>query len=320
MDRKWISALSSAVLGLACATHAAAQGAYPTKPVRVLVGLAAGGGNDLVARILTPKLTEAFGQPFIVENRLGAGGNVAADVVAKSAPDGYMLLFSPNGPMVIAPTMFRKLPYSPTRDYAPVALAVTFPLIVSVHAALPIHSVKELLTYLKANPGKVNCGGSGAPFELAANLFASKTQTTCTFIQYKASTETSQAVMTGDLHYALIDPGPLLPALQGGKVRGIAVTTPERLSAFPDIPSVVEAGFPDLDIRFWMGLLAPTGTPAPIVKRLESEVLRIIKLPDVAAQLQNRQVEPVGMGSEEFGKFIASEITRWDGVNIPTAD
>jgi tripartite-type tricarboxylate transporter receptor subunit TctC len=112
--------------------------------------------------------------------------------------------------------------------------------------------------------------------------------------------------------------------LQGGKVRGIAVTTPERLSAFPDIPSVVEAGFPDLDIRFWMGLLAPAGTPAPIVKRLESEVLRIIKLPDVAAQLRNRQVEPVGMGSEEFGKFIASEITRWDGVrkaaNIPTAD
>ncbi len=314
----------SLLLGLAFVVPVFAQAPYPTKPVRVLVGLAAGGGTDLIARILTPKFADALGQPFVVENRVGAGGNIAAEVVAKSAPDGYTLLFSPNGPMVIAPAIYRHLPYSPTRDFTPIALAVTFPLIVSVNANVPAHNLKELVAFLKKNAGTNNCGGSGPPFELALRLLTSKTGTECTFIQYKGNNETSQAVLPGDLHFALIDAGPVYPAIQTGKVRGIAVTTPVRDPTFPDIPTVLEQGFPDLEMRFWFGMFAPAGTPTPIVRRLESEMERILKMPDVVKQIHNRQAIPASMGGEELGKFVASEIARWDAVrrtaNIPQID
>ncbi len=314
----------SLLLALMLAGQAIAQAPYPSKPVRVLVGLAAGGGTDLIARILAPKLADALGQPFVVENRVGAGGNIAAEVVAKSAPDGHTLLFSPNGPMVIAPVIYRHLPYSPTRDFAPIAMAVTFPLIVSVNANVPAKNLNELVAFLKKNAGKNNCGGSGPPFELALRLLTSKTGTECTFIQYKGNNETSQALMTGDLHFALVDAGPVYPAIQSGKVRGIAVTTPARDPTFPDIATVLEQGFPDLEMRFWFALFAPAGTPNAIVKRLEAELEHILKLPDVVKQVRNRQASPASMGSEELGKFLASEIARWDAVrktaNIPQID
>lgn len=307
------SALLLAFSGIGLQGAAQAQN-YPTKPVRVLVGLAAGGGTDLIARIITPKLADALGQPFVIENRVGAAGTIAADAVAKSPADGYTLLFSPNGVFTINPTMFKKLAYSPTKDFTPIALAVTFPLIVSVNSNVPAKSVKELVEFLKKNAGKNNCGGSGATFELAVRLLTSKTGTDCTFIQYKGNNETAQALMTGELTVALVDTGPVFPAIQSGKVHGLAVTTPQRDATFPDMPSVVEAGFPDLEMRFWMGLFAPAGTPQPIVKRLETETMRVVKLPDVAKQLTNRQVTPNPMPSEEFGKFIAGEIQRWDAV------
>ena len=300
-----------------------AQGSYPTKPVRVLIGLAPGGGTDIIARIVIPKLSEALGQPLVIENRVGAGGNIAASFVAKSLPDGYTLMFAPNGPMVISAVMYRQLPFSPTKDFVPISLAATYPLIVSVNAALPVRTIAELLAHLKANSGKNNCGGSSG-FELATMLFTIKTGTNCTFVQYKGNNETAQAIMAGDLHFVLIDTGPIYPAIQGGKVRGVAVTTPARISTFPEIPSVVEAGYADLDMRFWAGLFAPAATPAPIVRKLESEMARILKQPEMIKQLQARQVEPGNMGSEEFAKFLAAEIERWDTVRkaagIPTVD
>jgi len=310
---KYLSVMFTAALGLATASPVFAQ-TYPAKPVRVLVGLAAGGGVDMVARIFTPRLAEALGQPFIVENRPGGGSILAIETVARAAPDGYTLLFSPNGAMVMNPTIYKKLSYSPTKDFVPVALAVTFPLIVSVHAGLPVHSVKDLVSWLKANPGKANCAGTSQTFLLAIKLLTSSTGTECTFIQYKANNQTAQALMTGEVHFALVDTGPIFPAIQTGKVRGVAVTTPARDATFPDVPTVIEAGFPELEMRFWMGLLAPAATPAAIVKRLEAEMLRIVRMPDVVKQLQARQVTPAGMGSEEFGKFIASEIARWDAT------
>src|SRR3954467_11014319 len=210
---------------------------YPTKPVRVLVGLAAGGGTDLIARIGTPKLADALGQPFIVENRVGAAGMIAAEAAAKAAPDGYTILFSPNGVFVINPTIYKKINYSPTKDFVPLSQSVTFPLIVSVNDAVPAKSVRELAAFLKKNAGKNNCGGSGGTFELAVRLLTSKTGTDCTFIQYKGNNETAQALMTGDLHFALVDTGPVFPAIQSGKVHGLAVTTPQRDATFPDMPS-----------------------------------------------------------------------------------
>lgn len=306
--KRWL--MAALIFG---ASQAFAQ-TYPAKPVRVLVGLAPGGGVDLIARIFTPRLSEALGQPFIVENRPGGGSILAAETVARAAPDGYTLLFSPNGAMVMNPTIYTKLSYSPTRDYAPVALVATFPLVVSVHAGLPVHSVKELVGWLKANAGKANCAGTSNTFLLAIKLLTTKTDTDCIFIQYKGSNQTAQALLTGEVHFALVDTGPIFAAIQGGKVRGVAVTTAARDPTFPDIPSVVEAGFPELEMRFWMGLLAPAGTPLPVVRRLEAEMFRLVKQPDVVKQLQARQVVPAGLGSEEFGRVIASEIARWDAT------
>jgi tripartite-type tricarboxylate transporter receptor subunit TctC len=322
MIGKFARPLLAALLAT-CTAETFAQ-AYPTKPVRVLVGLAAGGGTDLIARIVAPKLGDALGQPTVVENRVGAAGMIAAEAVAKSTPDGYTLLFSPNGVFVINPTIYKKINYSPTGDFIPVALSVTFPLVISVNANVPAKSVNELVEFLKRNAGKNNCGGSGGTFELVTRLLTSKTGTDCTFITYKGNNETAQALMTGDLHFALVDSGPIFPAIQSGKVRGLAVTQPMRDPTFPGTPSVVEAGFPDLDIRFWMGLFAPAGTPQPIAKRLEAEMLRIVQLPDVVKLLENRQATPAPMGTEEFGRFIAAEIQRWDAVrkaaNIPQLD
>lgn len=323
MHRKLQNQLLHAALAAVLCGTAAAQN-YPVKPVRVLVGLGAGGGTDLMARIVTPKLAEALGQPFVVENRPGAGANIATEVVAKAAPDGYTILFSPNGPMVINPTMYRTLPFSPTKDFAAIAMVSTFPLIIGVNAKVPVNSVKELIGWLKANPGKGNCGGSGPTFELAVRLLTSKTGTDCTFITYKSNGDTAQAMMTGDLHFALIDTGPVFGAMQSGRVRGLAVTTPGRDPTFPDLPSVVEAGFPDLEMRFWMGLFAPAATPAAIVRRLEAETQRLLKLPDVIKAIHAKQAAPADMNGEQLARFIASEIPRWDAVrkaaNIPQVD
>ena len=310
-------------LALGMPALASAQN-WPAKPVRVLVGLAAGGGVDLVARIFTTKLAEALGQPFIVENRLGGGSTVAIETTAKAAPDGYSLLFSPNGAMVMNPTIYRNLSYVPLRDLTPISLAVTFPLVVSINANLPVKSVSDLVAWLKANRGKANCAGTSQTFQMAISLLTSRTGTECTFIQYKGNNETAQALMTGDVHFALVDTGPIFPAIKSGKVRGIAVTTPTRDVTFTDIPTVIEAGFPELEMRFWMGLFAPAKIPSAIARRLESEMLRIVKLPDVVQQLHSRQVAPSGLGSDEFGKFIAAEISRWDAIrkaaNIPQID
>lgn len=310
-------------LSLCIPAVASAQN-WPAKPVRLLVGLAAGGGVDLVARIFSTKLADALGQPFVVENRLGGGSIVAIESTVKAAPDGYTLLFSPNGAMVMNPTIYRKLSYAPLQDLTPISLAVTFPLVVSINANLPVKSVSDLVAWLKANRGKANCAGTSQTFQMAISLLTSRTGTECTFIQYKGNNETAQALMTGDVHFALVDTGPIFPAIKGGKVRGIAVTTPTRDVTLTDIPTVIEAGFPELEMRFWMGLFAPAKTPAAITKRLETEMQRIVKLPDVVQQLHNRQVAPSGMGADEFSKFIAAEISRWDAIrkaaNIPQID
>jgi tripartite-type tricarboxylate transporter receptor subunit TctC len=311
MNRSFKPLLTALML---CVSSLAGAQTWPTKPVRVLVGLAAGGGTDLIARIFTPRLAEALGQPVIVENRPGGGSILAIELTTRAAPDGYTLLFAPVGSIVMNPTIYRNLSYAPLRDLTPISLAVTFPLIVSINANLPAKSVSELVTWLKANPGKANCGGTSQTFQMAISLLTSRTGTDCTFIQYKGNNETAQALMTGDLHFALVDTGPIFPAIKGGKVRGIAVTTPARDATFPDIPTVIEAGFPDLEMRFWMGLFAPAKTPAAITKRLETEMQRIVKTPEAIQQMHSRQVTPSGMGSEEFTKFIAAEMNRWDGI------
>ncbi len=323
MNRTSQKLILSVLLGLLSCSQTFAQADYPNKPVRVLLGIAAGGGTDLIARIVMPKLSESLGQQFVIEYRLGAGGAIAAEAAASAKPDGYTLLFSPLGAFVTYPAIYKKLRYSPTRDFVPVSMPVIYPLVLVSSSSVPASSAKEFVAFLKKNTGKNNCGGAGAGFELVTRLFNELTGTDCTFIHYKGNNEATLSLYTGDLHFSFIGTG-IQAAIKTGKVRGLAVTAKTRSPLYPDLPSATEAGIPDLQIVFWNGLFAPAGTPAPIVKRLEAQMQRIVKIPEVMKQLHDQQVEPAGMGSEELAKFIAAEIQRWDTVrkaaNIPQID
>jgi tripartite-type tricarboxylate transporter receptor subunit TctC len=287
---------------------------FPGKPIRIIVGYAAGGGNDIVLRLIAPKLAEGLGQVIIVENKPGAQSIVAAEYVAKAAPDGYTLLMGASGPIAINPATYSKLSYSPLRDFVPISMIGSFPLIMVVNAASPIRSVKELVAYAKANPDKANYGASAAPFQLASELLNLRTGARFAYIPYKGSNESINAVMSGQVTMTIADPPPATGPLMGGRVRALAVTSAARHPAWPDIPTMAEAGIPDIEIVLWSGLLAPAGTPAAIVRKLQDEVARVVRLPEIRERLAGMAIDPVGNTSEEFARIIAADIAKWTAV------
>ena len=286
---------------------------YPDKPIHVIVGFAAGGANDLVARIVSQKLSEGLGLPVIVENKTGAGGNISAEYVAKANPDGYTLLYAPASIFTVNPVMFKKMAYS-LSDFVPISTTVTSPFVVVVSASQPIQSVKELVEYLKANPQSANFSGSAGSFQLAYELFKSQTGTTGEYITYKGTNQAVTAVIAGEVLMTMADGGPLSGALKGGKVRGLAVTSRQRLASYPDIPTVAEAGFPELEMGGGGGLLAPAGTPMPIVRKLQEEVNRIVKTTVFKERMNALMVKPEGSTSEQFAAWITSDLARWRAV------
>jgi tripartite-type tricarboxylate transporter receptor subunit TctC len=303
------------LLATACCAISATQAqTYPSKPVRIIVAQAAGGGMDTLARLLAQKMTASLGQPVIVENKVGAAGVIGADYVAKAAADGYTLLMAPIGNMVFTQILFSKLPYSPQRDFTPVSMVATFPLLLVVNAAQPYMSVQDLVAYMRANPAKANYGGSGPAFQFATELFKIKTETQAEFIQYKGTNEAISAIISGDLLLALADTGPATALLSGGRLRALAVTSPRRLSSLPNVPTMAEAGVPDMEIQYWAGIFAPAGTPLGIVKKLEAEINRIVKLADVSERMAGIHVNPAGSTSEEFSKTLADDLVRWSAV------
>lgn len=305
--------LTAAVLFTSAQAQKDPARSYPEKPIHVIVGYAAGGGNDLVARVISQQLTEGLGQPVIVENRTGAGGAISAEYVAKANPDGYTLLFAPSSMFTTNPVMFRKLPYS-ANDFVPISTAVKYPLVMVVSASQPIQSVKELVAYLKANPERANFSGASGLFQLAFELFKSRTGTRGEYITYKGTNQSVNAVMAGEVMMTMADTGPVAGALKGGRVRGLAVTSRERLASYPDIPTVAEAGYPDLEMVSWMGLLAPAGTPMPIVRKLQEEVNRIVRTTVFKERMNALEVNPEGNTSEQFAAMITSELARWRAV------
>jgi tripartite-type tricarboxylate transporter receptor subunit TctC len=287
---------------------------YPSKPIHIIVGYAAGGGNDIVLRLIAPKLAEGLGQPVIVENKPGAQAIVAAEYVAKATPDGYTLLMGASGPIAINPATYSKLPYSPLRDFVPISMIGSFPLIMVVNSASPIHSVKELVDYAKANPDKANYGASAAPFQLASELLNLRTGAKFAYIPYKGSNESINAVMSGQVTMTIADPPPATGPLAGGRVRGLAVTSAARHPAWPELPTMAEAGIPGIEIVLWSGLLAPAGTPAAIVRKLQDEVARVVRLAEIRERLAGMAIDPVGNTSEEFARIIAADIAKWTAV------
>jgi len=303
-------------LGTIALTGASAQEAasnYPTRAIHIIVGFTPGGGNDIIARVVGQKLSESLGQPVIVENKPGAGAIVATEHVAKAAPDGYTLLVGASGAMAINPAVYAKLPYDPIRDFVPVSELGSFPLILVVNASSPIKSVAELVAYTRANPNKSNYSSSSAAFQLVTELFKQKTGAPMEVVPYKGANDSVMAVISGQVTATIADAGPVAGQVHGGQVRALAVAAPQRMEDLPDVPTMKEAGA-DVDAVLWSGIFVPKGTPPGIVKKLESEFMRIARLPDVIARLKPLGIEPIGNSSEEFAKILAADIARWTEV------
>jgi len=304
---------SAAPVLLFFAASVCAQESYPGKPVRIIVGYSAGGGNDLIVRVMAPRLSEGLGQPVIIENKPGAQAIIACEYVAKASPDGYTLLMGPTGPMAMNPATYSKLPYSPQRDFAPISQIGQFPLIVAVGASLPVRSVKELIEYAKANPAKVNYAASAAAFQIATELFKQKTGTDFVHIPYKGSGESVQAVIAGQVTMTIVDPPPVSGPLRAGTARGLAITSAQRHPSWPDLPTLAEQGI-DVEVGLWTAFFAPARTPPAIVARLQKEVARVVRLPDVREGLARLGVDPVGGSPEELGRVLARDIEKWTAV------
>jgi tripartite-type tricarboxylate transporter receptor subunit TctC len=287
---------------------------YPSKPIRLVIGYAPGGGNDLIARIVAGKLQDKLGQPVVVDNKPGAQSIVAAELVAKAPADGHTLFVAPSGPMTVNPAVYAKLPYDPAKDFAPVSLLAEFPLLLVVGPDQPVKTVQELVAYGRAHPKLANYASAGTAFQLASELFNQRTGSQFQYIPYKGSGEMAQAVMSGQVLMAIADSGPLAGPLKGRKLRALAVTTAKRAAAFPDVPTLAEAGIPDMEISLWTGIVAPAGTPAEIIDLLQKAVAQTLALPEVRSALEGIAVEPRSTTAQEYRDIISRDSARWKAV------
>jgi len=307
--------LAGAALSLAALWPALsfAQTAWPSKAVRIVVPYAPGGANDILARVVAEKLAPALGQAVLVENKPGAGAAVGTEFVVKSAPDGYTLLMAASGPIVFNPALVSKLAYNPITDLAPISLTGTFPMILAVNDASPAKTFTELVALSKANADKSNYSYPSASFQLVMELVKAKSGLKALNVPYQGSAPSINAVLTQEVQMTLIDSGPIAALVKSGKLRALAVTSEQRLASYPQVPTLKEQGI-DLAVNFWSGLLAPAGTPTPIIKRLQEEVARIMALPDVVERMAKLDIRPVGGSSADFAKTIAAEIPLWKQV------
>jgi tripartite-type tricarboxylate transporter receptor subunit TctC len=294
------------------ALGASAQG-FPSKPIRIVVGFPPGGGNDIIARIVGAKMQETWGQPVVIDNKPGANSIIATEFVAKSAPDGYTLLVNATGGMSVNPVLYPKLSYDTLKDFVPISMVGSFPLVLVVHPSLPANSVQELVAYARANPGKLNYAAGSTAFQVASEMFKQMAGVDIHHIPYKGSAASISAVMAGDVQMTIVDSPPLMPQIKSGRVRGLAVTSAKRAAAMPDFPAIAES-FPGYDMSLWIGVFAPAGTPADIAAKLNVEIARIVRLPDVRDKLDNMGVEPLGNTSEQMTEWIRGELARFGAV------
>jgi len=305
--------LAVAIAGALSVTPAPAQ-TYPTKPIRILVGFSAGGAIDIVARLIGQKISEDLGQPVVIENKLGASGSIAAEVVARSAPDGYVLLAGTSASMVINPVVYSNITYSPTRDFAAVSMLASWPFILAANRNLPLASVKDLIAYVREHPEKANIAGASASFQLAFELLKAQTGAKLQYVTYKGSIDAIRAVEGGEVLATLVDAGTIAPHLKNGEIRGLAVLSPARAPRFPDLPSLRESGVEGVEVSGWGGLFAPANTPPAIVKKLQEEVTRAVSQPDVKARMDALSIDPVGNTSDAFRAIVAADLKRWENV------
>lgn len=286
---------------------------YPSKPVRMIVGFPPGGGTDVVARVIAQKLTEWWGQAVTVENRAGATGTIGADVVAKSPADGYTLIMGHVNSHGIAPNLFSKLPYDPLKDFAAVAYVGYVPNILAVHPSIPAKSVKELIALLKANPGKYNyaSSGNGSTQHLAGEMFKQLTGTSIVHVPYKGSGDAIKDLLAGFVAMNFDTMPPVLPHIQAGKLRGLAISTPKRLSQLPDVPTFVEEGITGFDVANWYGVMAPGATPREIVVKLNADINKAMQVPEVRQRLEAVGTQLNEQSPAQFEAYMKGEVAKY---------
>jgi tripartite-type tricarboxylate transporter receptor subunit TctC len=304
--------------GLLVAAFAAGAWAqdYPTKPIRIVVPFPPGGATDLLARAVAQRLTEKWGQAVIVDNRPGAGGNIGSELVAKAAPDGYTLEMGTVGTHAINASLYAKMPYDHVKDFVPIVLVAAVPNVLVVNPSLPVKSVQELIAYAKANPGKLNfaSSGNGTSIHLSGELFKVMAGVQMTHVPYKGSAPALQDLIAGQVQLMFDNLPPSLPQIKAGKLRALAVTTAKRSPALPDLPTIAESGLPGFESSSWFGLLAPAGTPQPIVAKLNAEVNAWLATPEAKEKLLASGANPAGGSPEDFAKHIAAETAKWQKV------
>lgn len=292
-----------------------AQAQYPSKPIRIVVPFAAGGTSDILARAIGPRITAAWSQPVVVENRAGANGNVGADFVAKSAPDGYTMLLSDVGALSINPSVYSNMPFDPAKDFSPIVMVSYSPHVLAVHPSVPVSTVKELIAYAKAHPGKMNfanSGTGGAP-HLAGVEFAARTGVQWAYIPYKGGSAAVTDVIAGNANVLFNGMLATYPSVQAGRLKGLAVSSAQRVPSAPELPTVAET-LPGFETGSYQGLLAAAGTPREIVGKLNAELTRILNTADMKAFLAKQGTEVRAGTPEALGEFIKSEKARWAKV------
>jgi tripartite-type tricarboxylate transporter receptor subunit TctC len=307
-------AVLAATLVASWAGGALAQ-TYPDHPVRVVVPFPAAGGTDILARLLLQRMAERLGANFVIDNRAGAGGTIGTEIVAKAAPDGYTILVASSS-HTINPSVYKKIGYDPARDFAPVTLIASGPGLLVVHPSVPAKNVKELIALAKSKPGQLiyASAGNGTPPHLAAELFKSMAGVDLVHIPYKGNVPAFVDLLTGavSLSFPTITSG--LPQVRSGKLRALGVTSKQRSTVVPDVPTIAESGLPGYEATTWYGMLAPAKTRMPVITKLHDQMVEVLKLPDIREKLLAQGLEPVGNRPDEFGAIISTELVKWSKV------
>jgi tripartite-type tricarboxylate transporter receptor subunit TctC len=310
----WISVLLTIGVGQSIAQSQ--QLDWPQKPIRLISPFSAGSSVDIMARLLSQPIGKALGQAVIVENKVGAGGNLGVDAVAKAAPDGYTLAIATTGPLAINPSLMSHVPFNPLKDFTPVVLLAAGPNVLVVNANMPVNSLDDLIKLLKLNPGKYSYGSSGvgSTNHLAGELFAYKTNTKIIHIPYKGNQDALNDVLSGQITMTFSGLQPLLSNIQAGKVKALVVAGDKRMSAIADVPTVAEVGLKGAEVMPWYGVIAPAGTPSAVVNLLNKVIVEIMARPEIFNQFRANGSEPNTGTPAQFGELIASDVARWGEV------
>jgi tripartite-type tricarboxylate transporter receptor subunit TctC len=308
-------AIVVALTGIAFASSVLAQ-AWPAKPVRLIVPAPPGSAPDFLSRLLAPKLGDYWGQPLVIDNVLGAGGNIGTDRVAKAPADGYTLLFNTIGPIGVNVSMYSNLSFDPVKDFTPITLVAKVPNILVVHPSVPVKSVQELIAYAKKNPGKLRYGspGSGTSNHLSAELLKLMAGIDLLHIPYKSSAQMTTDILGGQVEVVFHNAPVLLPHVKSGALRGLGITSAARNPSAPDLPPIAEAGVPGFEVTAWFGFMGPASLPPAIVSRIHGDVVKAMALPEVRDRMLTQAAEPVGSTPQEYAAFISSEIAKWAKV------